>query len=116
MSDTHPGPDKLRISPFTLLATTALAVSNLIVGLLQNNTFLVLASAVISAAFAAVYAHRSGMVRILPGPKNSASAVAPEGSEIAKPSTSKHFPLWLFLAVIFILMPAILLFLQTLEQ
>ncbi|MEM9571391.1 MAG: hypothetical protein AAF996_07995 [Pseudomonadota bacterium] len=106
---------KLRLSPFTLLAVTALAVSNLMVGLLQGNTFLILASSLISIAFALVYAARSGMI-----PSNWLDQFwpTPNKSETAEPSPNRpksHFPLWMFLAVIFVLMPAILLFLQSVE-
>ena len=106
---------KLRLSPFTLLAVTALAVSNLMVGLLQGNTFLVLASSLISIAFALVYAARSGMI-----PSEWLDRVWPRGSNSESTETSSkqpvsRFPLWMFLAVIFVLMPAILLFLQSVE-
>jgi len=109
-------PPNVRLSPFTLLATTALAVSNLIVGVLQNNTFLILASAVISGAFAIVYAHKSGMLRLTNAPAKQPIANSDETSVDAAASAKPRFPLWLFLAVIFVLMPAILLFLQTLDQ
>lgn len=103
----------LRLSPYTLLATTALAVSNLIVGIIQNNTFLILASTIISGAFAVVYAHKSGMIRLTNGP-----GVPDDDGNSSAPlaNTKPRFPLWLFLALMFVLMPAILLFLQTLDQ
>lgn len=103
----------LRLSPYTLLATTALAVSNLIVGIIQNNTFLILASTIISGAFAVVYAHKSGMIRLTNDPVVPADD---ENSSAPLASTKTRFPLWLFLALMFVLMPAILLFLQTLDQ
>ena len=55
-------PTKSRQNPFTLLAVTALATSNLMVGVLQGNTLLILASSILSAGFACVYSVRSGMV------------------------------------------------------
>lgn len=112
---TNPVKTKLRLSPFTLLAVTALAVSNLMVGLLQGNTFLVLASSLISIAFAFVYAARSGMIpsgwmdQIGPKPNKAESAASTAKRPISQ------FPLWMFLAVIFVLMPAMLLFLQAAE-
>jgi len=115
MNEPQSTAGNLRISPFTLLATTALAVSNLIVGLLQNNTFLVLASAIISGAFAIVYAHKSGMIRLIDTPATAPDAVRDDTAPIESAGPKPHFPLWLFLAVIFVLMPAILLFLQTIE-
>ena len=113
MSKPQPNPSNLRLSPYTLLATTALAVSNLIVGIIQNNTFLILASTIISGAFAVVYAHKSGMIRLTNDP-----VVPDEGgiSSARVAGTKTRFPLWLFLALMFVLMPAILLFLQTLDQ
>jgi hypothetical protein len=106
---------KLRLSPFTLLAVTALAVSNLFVGLLQGNSFLILASSLISICFALVYAARSGMI---PSdwieelwPKGGATDDAPS----AETRPRSRFPLWMFVGLIFVLMPAILLFLQSVE-
>ena len=113
MSEPHSTRSNPPLSPYTLLATTALAVSNLIVGIIQNNTFLILASAIISGAFAIVYAHKSGMIRLTNGP---AAEVENDVSTDASKGTKGRFPLWLFLALIFVLMPAILLFLQTLDQ
>lgn len=116
MSETQSTTSKLRLSPYTLLATTALAVSNLIVGILQNNTFLILASAVISGAFAIVYAHKSGMIRLTNAPIKTANAADEARLSKASKGANPRFPLWLFLAVIFVLMPAILLFLQAIDK
>ena len=107
---------KSRQSPFTLLAVTALSISNLMVGVLQGNTFLVLASSVLSGGFAYVYAVRSGMI------SGWQSSTKPNGDAenardgMAAQDAKRRFPLWLFLAVIFVMMPAILLFLQSIEQ
>jgi len=95
------------INTFTLLAVTTLAFSNMLVGLMQNNTFLVLASAVLSAAFALVYSNKIGLLRIWKRqsvrPSQNGAAAAPK----------KRFPIWLFLMVLFVLMPMVLVFLQT---
>lgn len=113
MSKPQPSISGVPLSPYTLLAVTALAISNLFVGIMQSNTFLILASAGLSASFALVYAYKSGMI---PGPAASereddtASDLAPR-----TPAPKTQFPLWLFLAVIFVMMPAVLLFLQTVE-
>ena len=112
---TDPPQTKLRLSPFTLLAVTALAVSNLFVGVLQGNRFLILASSVISICFALVYAARSGMIPsrwiedLWPNTPDSEIETSPA------PHAKSRFPLWMFLALIFVLMPAILLFLQSVE-
>lgn len=95
------------LSPFTLLATTTLAVTNLMVGLMQNNTFLVLASASISAALAIVYSAKIGLI---PSPTKTDDTPA-KASGDATMRRSK-FPLWLFIAVLFGIMPFALLFLQ----
>ena len=110
-----PPKTKLRLSPFTLLAVTALAVSNLFVGLLQGNSFLILASSLISICFALVYAARSGMI-----PSTWIEDLWPEGTDKddeakPEPRPRSKFPLWMFVALIFVVMPAILLFLQTAE-
>jgi len=95
------------INKFTLLAVTTLAFSNMLVGLMQNNTFLVLASAALSAAFAIFYSNKLGLVRL----KSSAnSSEQPESAKTGAPR--RRFPLWMFLALIFILMPFVLLVLQ----
>lgn len=113
MNEPQSTSTNVRLSPYTLLATTALAVSNLIVGIIQNNTFLILASAIISGAFAIVYAHKSGMIKLTNSPADPPENDLASG---ASTGTKPRFPLWLFLALIFVLMPAILLFLQTLDQ
>lgn len=111
MSNPQPSISGVPLSPYTLLAVTALAVSNLMVGILQSNTFLILASAGLSAAFALVYAYKSGMIPRSRDP----DTVDDSTSEMEEPSPSSKFPLWLFVAVIFVMMPAVLLFLQTVE-
>lgn len=112
MTEPQSTPTNIRLSPFTLLATTALSVSNLIVGILQSNTFLILASAIISGAFAIVYAHKSGMITLTHAPIKTEDETG--DTVMAEAAASRKFPLWLFVAVLFVLMPAILLFLQTL--
>ncbi|MEL7109177.1 MAG: hypothetical protein AAGL99_07915 [Pseudomonadota bacterium] len=110
MSKPQPSISGVPLSPYTLLAVTALAISNLMVGIMQSNTFLILASAGLSAAFALVYAYKSGMIPRSPNPDN-----VDESTSETEPSPTRKFPLWLFVAVIFVMMPAVLLFLQTVE-
>ena len=97
------------LSPYMLLAVTALAISNLMVGIMQSNTFLILASAGLSTAFALVYAYKTGMLS--QADQNDRSD---DGEPAALPSEA-GFPLWLFIAVIFVMMPTVLLFLQSIE-
>ncbi|MEL6859727.1 MAG: hypothetical protein AAFO74_15165 [Pseudomonadota bacterium] len=96
-----------RLSPFTLLATITLAVTNLMVGIMQNNTFLVLASAGISAALAIVYSAKIGLLPMLNWPARAA-----EGDPLPKTGPKSKFPLWLFIALLFGILPFALLFLQ----
>lgn len=100
------------ISPYTLLAVTALSISNLMVGILQANSFLMLASAGLAAAFAWVYAVKSGMLNF--GKADTDTQATAEQAELSPLASakSKRFPLWLFIAVIFVMMPAALLFLE----
>lgn len=109
-------PTKSRQNPFTLLAVTALATSNLMVGVLQGNTLLILASSILSAGFAYVYSVRSGMISAWRKPAKTDDQVSLGSDGAAILARKRRFPLWLFLALIFVLMPAILLFLQTTEQ
>ncbi len=105
-----------RRSPFTLLAVTALAISNLMVGVLQGNTLLILASSLLSGGFAYVYAVRSGMISGLRSGRSEGSEPNSELDPAGSPDAKSRFQLWLFLAFLFVMMPAILLFLQTVEQ
>ena len=94
-------------SPLTLLATTALAVSNLIVGILQDNRFLVFASAILAAVFATVYLlkiHRPEVFGVLK------SAALGRQSQ-----TSRRFPLWIFAAILFVILPALFMLMGYLE-
>lgn len=113
MMDTKPAQQAPRtpLNPFTLLAATALAFTNLLVGLLQNNSFLILASAILAAAFAGVYSHKIGLISI--GGSPDAPTEAPETVAVDDtPGPSRKFPLWLFVGTLFVLMPLVLLFLQ----
>ncbi|MEL6728439.1 MAG: hypothetical protein AAFY12_10400 [Pseudomonadota bacterium] len=90
--------------PMTLLATTALAVSNLMVGLMTGNAFLIAASAILAATFASAYAIRNNMIP---------SFQLIEEKETLGPSlAANRFPIWVFLALLFIAMPAMMWFLE----
>ena len=91
----------------TLLATTALAVSNLIVGILQNNTFLMIASASLAAIFAAVY-----LLRLR---RQSATDHTTSASSTAAARPTQRFPLLVFVAILFVALPALFWLTQRLQ-
>ncbi len=99
--------EKSNRSPLTLLATTALAVSNLIVGILQDNRFLVFASAILAAVFAAVYLlriHRPEAFNLL---RSAASG--------ARSQDRRGLPLWVFAAILFVILPALFMLMRYLQ-
>ncbi|MEL6414744.1 MAG: hypothetical protein AAFQ15_07380 [Pseudomonadota bacterium] len=107
MSNSTPTPTKPNQPPLTLLATTALAVSNLIVGILQDNRFLVFASAILAAVFAVVYLlriHRPEVFGVLRS--------AARGSDS---QNGKRLPLWIFAAILFVILPALFMLMQYLR-
>ena len=94
-------------SPLTLLATTALAVSNLIVGILQDNRFLVFASMILAAVFASVYllkTHRPEVFEML--------RAAARGTHF---QNSRRLPLWIFAAILFVILPALFMLMRYLQ-
>lgn len=94
-------------SLLTLLATTALAVSNLIVGILQNNAFLMIASAVLAALFAAVY-----MIRLR---RQGATDRSASTSATADRRRSQKFPFFVFVGILFVALPALFWLMQRLQ-
>lgn len=107
MSTSTPPRTKPDRSPLTLLATTALAVSNLIVGILQDNRFLVFASAILAAVFATVYLlkiHRPEIFGVL---KSAALG--------ARTQNSRRLPLWVFAAILFVILPALFMLMRYLQ-
>jgi len=100
-------PPKSNRSPLTLLATTALAISNLIVGILQDNRFLVFASAVLAAVFAAVY-----LLRIH---KPEVFGVLRSAAQGSRSKRGQRLPLWVFAAILFVILPALFLLMRYLQ-
>ena len=92
----------------TLLAVLSLSVSNLFVGLATQNRLLIIASSAISAALAFLYLLRERFpsLRILHWPSAKQKM---NGDIRVRP---RPFPLWVFLLVLFLILPALLLFLQ----
>lgn len=96
----------------TLLAVLALCVSNLFVGISTQNKPLILASAAISAALALFYIARELLAaRRTDGeasrvPVNAGAKAAPKGKA----------SIWVFVAILFIILPALMWTLQTLSR
>lgn len=94
-------------SPLTLLATTALAVSNLIVGILQDNRFLVFASAILAAVFATVYLLRIHRPEVFGVLRSAATG--------SQSRTGRRLPLWVFAAILFVILPALFMLMYYLQ-
>lgn len=97
-------PALTRLNTLTLLAVTALSVSNLLVGLMQGNRFLVGASALLAAAFAIIYYRR---IQLDPEPDDAPAETAPNAVK-----RHRQFPIWMFIGVLFVMFPAMLWFVQ----
>ena len=107
MPDSTSSPTKSTRSPLTLLATTALAVSNLIVGILQDNRFLVFASAILAAVFATVYLLRIHKPEVF-GVLRSAAQGSPS-------ERGQRLPPWVFAAILFVILPALFMLMRYLQ-
>lgn len=96
----------------TLLAVLALCVFNLFAGISTQNKPLILASAAISAALALFYIARQLIASrrveddTSPVPANGAAKTAPK----------VRSPIWVFAAILFIILPALMWALLTLAQ
>jgi len=96
----------------TILAVLALSVSNLFVGISSQNKLLILASAGISAALALLYIARDVLrSRFEIGGKSITTTTDPRNSTHRSP-----FPLWVFVVILFILLPALMWAVQLLTQ
>ncbi|NQY98259.1 MAG: hypothetical protein HRT82_13985 [Henriciella sp.] len=96
----------------TLFAVLLLSVSNLFVGISTQNKVLILASAAISAALALVYIGKELLQKRLEASEDPGEAVAISQS----PSRPARFPLWVFVVILFVILPALLWFLQLTAQ
>lgn len=97
----------------TLLAVLALSVSNLFVGISTQNKLLILASAAISAALACYYIARE-LVRAREGAERKQVESGGAWELRARPRT--QFPLWIFVVILFVILPALMWFLQLTTQ
>jgi len=96
----------------TLLAVLTLSVSNLFVGISSQNKLLVLASAAVSAALAALYIVRELIQTRTDAEDNSGEAT----SSLRRSAPPARFPLWVFVVILFIVLPALMWFLQLTSQ
>jgi len=96
----------------TIFAVLTLSVSNLFVGITTQNKLLILASAGISATLAILY-----IVKELSQDQSSANrrttVIKPNGDALFRRAP---FPLWVFGVILFIALPALLLFMQMLTD
>lgn len=92
----------------TILAVLALSVSNLFVGITTQNKLLILASAAISAALAVLYIVKE----LTQSGKQLSRARANVSGGAQKTVRPAPFPLWVFGTILFIVLPALLVFLQ----
>ena len=92
----------------TIVAVLALSVSNLFVGITTQNALLIIASSVISAVLAALYLVRG---ELKSGQAKPTSKAARSAQAKALPR-ARPFPLWTFGLVLFLVLPALLVFLQ----
>jgi len=99
-------------SSLTIFAVLVLSVSNLFVGITTQNKLLIVASAAISAALALLYIARD-LLRARVGADTKQSAIPTP--QLARTRRSP-FPLWVFVAILFIVLPALIWFLQVLNQ
>jgi len=92
----------------TIFAVLVLSVSNMFVGISTQNKFLIVASAGISAALALLYIARE-LIAARRGEEPPAvkDPVRPQAA-LAR----TRFPLWVFVVVLFIILPALIWFLQ----
>jgi len=97
----------------TLLAVLALSVSNLFVGISTQNKLLILASAAISAALACFYIARE-LVRERIG--TEAAPVEDGGEIVHRARPRSRFPIWVFIVILFVILPALMWFLQLTAQ
>ncbi|MFN3214073.1 MAG: hypothetical protein ACE37M_13295 [Henriciella sp.] len=107
MAKSENSPAQAQRSPLTLLATTALAVSNLIVGILQENRFLIAASAALAGLFAVVYLVRIHRPELFEKFSLGRGKTGSRGR--------RKFPLSVFVAILFVALPALFLFMQILQ-
>lgn len=94
----------------TLLAVLALCVFNLFVGISTQNKPLILASAAISAALALFYIVRE----LLAERRGDNQPPQMSANSATKTVPNAKVPIWVFVAILFIILPALMWALRTL--
>lgn len=105
MLNSKSAPPRNQLNTLMLLAITTLSASNMLVGILTQNTFLIIASAILAAAFAIIYLLRTRLFTA-----RSRSAL---GSKETTGIYGPKLPIWLFPAILFIALPGLLLLMQS---
>lgn len=105
MKQTQSKRSKQSINTLTLLATTSLAVSNLFVGLMTANAFLIAASAVLAGAFAIAYSFRTRLF-------SRGSTTKPSAQQLGM---GIRMPIWVFPAFLLVFLPSLIWFLQVID-
>ena len=96
----------------TLLAVLALSVSNLFVGISTQNKLLILASAAISAGLAVFYIAREYFQMRT----NTHEVMQESGKVRPVEATRARFPIWVFVVILFMILPALMWFVLTLPR
>ena len=96
----------------TLLAVLTLSVSNLFVGISSQNKLLILASAAISPALAVLYIVRE-LIQTRTGAEDNSGGAT---DLLRRSATPARFPLWVFVVILFVVLPALMWFLQLTSQ
>lgn len=99
MSDSKKPATPTSGNTLMLLAVTSLAVSNMFVGIVNNNRFLIAASALLAAAFAFAYLFRTRLFN----PFTARSTQERYGPKL---------PIWIYGVVLFVALPAVVAFMQ----
>ena len=81
-----------------LLAAASMSISNIWVGLVTQNRFLIAASALLAAAFAGSYIFRTKL--FVRKERSDPTALGP------------RMPIWVFPAILFIALPALMVFMR----
>ena len=98
MNKSEPKPKVAPNNTIVLLAAASMSVSNLFVGIATQNRFLIAASALLAAAFAASYIFRTKL--FVRAERSDPTAYGPRIS------------IWVFPAILFIALPALMVFMR----